>query len=286
MFPLYFYSYLESAGRTVFLCPLGLYWGSRDTGASFLLTPLLMDRFLPTDGTRHQWLLPVFFRRLWADNEEVLLLPVYYHRHLVDQATGAVHDTTAVVPFYMGTTHVAGDGTLTYARHMLFFPVFRRAYAPGEGAIAYDVLWPLAHYSRTPTSRNVRLLPLAWIYDDSAARGSSWQVARARVFFPLFYSLEMGDGRKLTAFFPFWLKHQGADGGAYLLTIPLWCACVPWLQLIEWWRSLQGLSPWARSGFCLRTSTAGWTNTIKPKASTSGVTPRVLLLIGVVGCCG
>lgn len=214
VFPLYFYSYLESAGRTVFLCPLALYWGSRDTGASFLLTPLLMDCFRPTHGTRHQWLLPVFFRRLWADNEEVLLLPVYYHRHLVDQATGAVHDTTAVVPFYMGTTHVAADGTLTYARHMLFFPVFRRAYAPVEGAIAYDVLWPLAHYSRTPTSRNVRLLPLAWIYDDSAARGSGRQVARARVFFPLFYSLEMGDGRKLTAFFPFWLKHQGADGGS------------------------------------------------------------------------
>jgi hypothetical protein len=221
VFPLYFYSYLESAGRTVFLCPLALYWGSRDTGASFLLTPLLMDCFRPTHGTRHQWLLPVFFRRLWADNEEVLLLPVYYHRHLVDQATGAVHDTTAIVPFYMGTTHVAADGTLTYARHMLFFPVFRRAYAPGEGAIAYDVLWPLAHYSRTPTSRNVRLLPLAWIYDDSAARGSGRQVARARVFFPLFYSLEMGDGRKLTAFFPFWLKHQGADGGSYLLTFRL-----------------------------------------------------------------
>jgi hypothetical protein len=196
---------------------LVLYVRDKSTGGSALITPLLVDVFRPHANVRHQWLLPLFSRRLWDDNEEILLLPVYYHRHLKDDLTGALHDTTVVFPFYMGTTRVTPDGDLTYARHLLFFPLFRREHSPRDDAIAYDVLWPFLHYSRTPASFNVRALPLLWVYEDRAARADDGQfrMARARVHFPLYYAFETAAGRKFTALFPFWCKYEGRDIGTH-----------------------------------------------------------------------
>lgn len=212
VFPLFYRSY--SPEYTTFASPLAIYHHNKMSGGSALFMHLLFDYFDPTRGERYQGILPIFFRRMWSkESEELLVLPIYYRRHLKDEFTNTTHDTNAVFPFYIGTTQVEADGSLTYARHILFFPLFHRHYSSAANAVSYDILWPLLHYSRDPTIFSLRALPLLWLYENVAAHGK--QLTRARVLLPLIYSLELATKHRVTAFFPFWLKVEGPNFGMF-----------------------------------------------------------------------
>jgi len=193
------------------ILPVMFYNWDNTTGESILVTPFLLDWSKPTETTRYQCFLPFFFRRLWEGNEQILFLPIYYRHHIKDASTGDIRDTTIMMPLFSSSTRLAADGTVSFERFMLFFPLFHRSRSLDEGMLAYDVLWPCLHYSQSPSGFNLRVLPLVWAFEDATVKG--WQLAWARVIFPLFYRFETGDGLKLTIFFPFWFKLEGRTIG-------------------------------------------------------------------------
>lgn len=137
---------------------------------------------------------PVYFRYRDGPSSFVSLFPFYYHSEDTEQRSAF----TYYFPLY--GTYRRGEAV---SQHLFVFPLYSTLEDAELQLKAWDVLWPLFHYERSPTTVAVRVLGPAYMDTRYARTGRS----RQDVLFPIFSRLQEGE-RGRTWLLPFYYHEQ------------------------------------------------------------------------------
>ena len=197
VFPLYFNRETDD-GTLRLLLPLYGAWAERGASLQVIL-PVYYDYERDDFGLRSGF--PVYWDYRDGPFSFTSIFPVYYR----SRDAGLPSDFEYYFPVY-GTYRI-GD---SYARHLLFMPLFSQYRDEALQVEGWDMLWPLLHYEKGPDRFSLRALPFLWKEDSPKSS--------LTVGFPFYFSYQDAGG-SLYHVVPFYGKHT--KGESYVQTFLL-----------------------------------------------------------------
>jgi len=205
--------------ETTLLLPL---WYAQRSQESYFATLFPLHYRFDNADSRLRLTLPLHASYSSPRRTVDTVFPFYFkHRNLEERS-----ELFYLFPVYGSYTR--GD---SYRRNFILFPLYSGWQDRESGLSGWNLLWPLVHYERTPSSFESWLLPLFWI-DRSESESMTmalglwwsrqWDHSRFRLLAPLYLDFDQ-NGSGQTHLLPLYSELRRGDGYRKRFFLgPLW----------------------------------------------------------------